>query len=180
MHNIKNRQPLTAHQRAKSYYLVNKNDPLRSNAAIHLIERFSTLMLKHKDGYIDSMLEEKQFAVDQRETAVGAREKSVAYNEKLINDRLKTIDELLAEIPEVKKSAVNADVFEVERTKDGRKIPKILRDENGVPIKEGGKTQLAPTRKINDVAAELNQMKRNLESKRAEFETSSADKELER
>ena len=129
---------------------------------------------------VDYQMERWGDAVDQRETAVGAREKSVAYNEKLINDRLKTIDELLAEIPEVKKSAVNADVFEVERTKDGRKIPKILRDENGVPIKEGGKTQLAPTRKINDVAAELNQMKRNLESKRAEFETSSADKELER
>ena len=71
----------------KSYYLVNKNDPLRSNATIHLIERFSTLMLKHKDGYIDSMLEEKQFAVDQRETASELADEIRSYAKMSESDR---------------------------------------------------------------------------------------------
>ena len=106
-------------------------------------------------------------AVDQRETAVGAREAK-------IDDMIKTIEDIQA-------SAVNAEVFETETLSDGRKIPKRLRDEHGRIQKDAnGKVMLAPARKINDVIEDLNRMKAELESKRADFDMQATEKELER
>lgn len=106
-------------------------------------------------------------AVDQRETAVGAREAK-------IDDMIKTIEDIQA-------SAVNAEVFETETLSDGRKIPKRLRDEHGRIQKDAnGKVIMAPARKINDVIEDMNKMKAELESKRADFDMQATEKELER
>lgn len=130
------------------------------------------------------MFEQKVDAIEQRERAITTRENSVDEIVLKNDQALRELDEIKSQLQNVAGTTMRTMVFEAEKLKDGRYVPKMIRDEKGQLIKdENGKPKRTSARPLDEFVREkteqFDQAKSRLEQVKAELGYSSKDNSYE-